>query len=89
MAERSLGQVACETYGQLRRKRYPARLYFPWDELDEHERADWEAAATAVLEACGGSGCQSPHGPDGRCFDCAADDEMAAAIPPPPGGSDA
>jgi hypothetical protein len=84
MAEKTLGQAAYEAYHAAVAPTLPKTARQPsWVSLTPQTRAAWEAAATAALEACGGSGCQSPHGPDGRCFDC--DDEMAAAIPPPPG----
>jgi len=81
MADRTLGQAAYEAWW----KALGARPTVGWRGLSDQQLAAWEAAATAAVEECGGSGCQSPHGPDGRCFDCATDDEMAAAIPPPPG----
>jgi hypothetical protein len=83
VADVSLGQAAYEAYWEA----FGPEPAQGWSRISAHLRAAWEAAATAAVEACGGSGCQSPHGPDGRCFDCATDDEMAAAIPPPPGGS--
>ncbi|MCW2898845.1 MAG: hypothetical protein JWO67_1110 [Streptosporangiaceae bacterium] len=51
--------------------------------------AVWQAGQQKARMAEEVTGCQPPHGPDRRCFDCATDAEMAAAIPPPPGASDA
>jgi hypothetical protein len=53
MADRTLGQVAYEKYVQVSRDqgRKP-----PWGQLRPPVRARWETIATAVVEACGGSG---------------------------------
>lgn len=52
MSDRTLGQVAYETYARLfgDRDRKPA-----WAGLRPPVRARWETIATAVVEECGGS----------------------------------
>jgi hypothetical protein len=52
MAEPSLGQVAYERYVVLFAGN---RTLLAWDALRPPVRARWEAVATAVLEACGGT----------------------------------
>jgi hypothetical protein len=51
--DRTLGQVAYEThvrvFGHTERK-------IPWDQLRPPTRSRWEAIATAVIKAGGGSG---------------------------------
>lgn len=53
MADPTLGQVAYEQYVQAFGT--PPRPKPPWESLRPPVRARWEAIATAVLEACGGS----------------------------------
>lgn len=50
MADRTLGQAAYEAYSAAVPYRCPA-----WQKLGPVMRAAWEAAATAAIEACGGS----------------------------------
>ena len=50
MADRSLGQAAYEGY----MKAYLPDARRGWLDLSAHQRAAWEAAATAAVEACGG-----------------------------------
>jgi hypothetical protein len=54
VADKTLGQVAYEAW--CKAIDYADEGFEGWSRLRSQTRAAWEAAATAALEACGGSG---------------------------------
>jgi hypothetical protein len=52
MADKSLGQAAYEAWIEAMHE----DVIVGWKRLPSYERAAWEAAAAAAVEACGGSG---------------------------------
>lgn len=50
---KSLGQIACEAYGNSLAKHYSDDDYdlVPWEDIDEPEKSVWEDVAKAVSDA--------------------------------------